>query len=187
MRDNRCIHGAAALLLSIVAGGCSARNAKPDSLPVSGLAATLHDLGEAPASLLVAEPMRPFFGAGLGFIVLGGLLLCLRAQTPGFILLAIGAFTTATGVLFIQYPWAVLLMTLAAAAAAVLAAYDRLRARRELERDRTALEAATEVIQNIPEGKAVKNGIAALGHDVETAVRQAVDPIKEKLRQNGKI
>jgi membrane protein implicated in regulation of membrane protease activity len=131
--------------------------------------------------------MRPFFAAGLGFIVLGGLTVCFGGKGTGFVLMGLGVATTATGVLFVQYPWAVLLLALIAGALAAIAAWDRLRARRELDRNREALEATAAVIQNRPEGKAIKKGLAELGNDVETCIRAVIDPIKAKLRQEGKI
>lgn len=102
-------------------------------------------------------------------------------------LLALGALTTATGVLFVQYPWAVLLLALAAGGVAALAAYDRLCARRELSRNREALAATAEVIQNLPEGGAIKKGLSAMGTETEARVRSVIAPIKEELRREGRI
>lgn len=160
----------------------------------SRLAATLRDMGDAPAVLAVAEPMRPFFAVGLGFIVTGGVVLCLGARGIGALLLGLGVATTAVGVLFIQYPWAVLLVALAAGVLAAAAVYDRIRARRELDaatgelgRNLAALEVTAEVIQNIPEGRAVKAALANFGPDTEARVRRVISPIKDKLRREGRI
>lgn len=180
----------ACFVFILCVAGCSGKKkaAQSSQSPqTSRLASTLQDIGGAPASLLVAEPMRPFFAAGLGFIILGGLTLCLGGRAAGFTLLILGAFTSATGVLFVQYPWAVLVLALVAGVVAVLAAYDRLRARRELADNREALEATAEVIQKLPEGKAIKNGLVSLGEEVEDKVRAVIDPIKEKLKIEGRI
>ena len=181
--------GAAALCLAVIltAAGCGGRKKPASSAPPSGLAAALREVNASPAALAVSEPMRPFFAAGLGFIVLGGLVFCLGGKGSGLTLLALGALTTATGVLFVQYPWAVLLLALAAGGVAALAAYDRLRARRELSRNREALAAAAEVIQKLPEGGAIKKGLAAMGAETEAIVRSVITPIKEELRREGRI
>lgn len=175
------------LAVTLLAAGCGGRREPAAAAPSSGLAAALRDIGGAPAALSVSEPMRPFFAAGLGFIVLGGLVLCLGGRGGGLTLLALGALTTATGVLFVQYPWAVLLLALAAGGAAALAAHDRLRARRELSRSREALAAAAEVIQKLPEGEAMKRGLVAMGAKTEAKVRSVITPIKEELRRDGRI
>lgn len=187
----------AAVVLAVLAAGVA--GCRPEAEPApekgnGGFAATLRGIGGAPASLAVSEPMRPFFAAGLGFIVLGGVLVCCGGRGVGFILLGLGVATTATGVLFVQYPWSVLILTLAAGVVAALTAFDRLRARRalaeterELGRNREALEATAEVIQNIPEGRAVKAALTGLGTDAEETVRRVITPIKDKLRREGKI
>ncbi len=188
--------GLALLLAAAVAAGCSRTGRKSPSAPAgaeqavtadSRLAGTLQDMNAAPAGSAVAEPMRPFFAAGLGFIVLGGVAACLGGGGTGLLLMGLGAATTATGVRFVPYPWAVLVLALAAGAAAALALFDRRRARLELGLSRDALAATAEVIQNAPEGQAIKAGLSALGREIEARVRAVVDPIKERLRREGKI
>ncbi len=191
--------GLAAILAAAVAAGCSRPGGGNTPAPAgagetvvacpadSRLAGTLRDMNVAPAGSAVAEPMRPFFAAGLVFIVLGGLAVCLGAGGTGLLLVGMGAATTATGVLFVQYPWAVLVLTVAAGLAAALALYGRRRARLELGRNQDALAAAAEVIQNAPEGKAIKEGLSGLGREIEAKVRAVIDPIKERLRREGKI
>lgn len=178
------VAAALACLLSAIPAGCGKRS---ETEQPSAIGSTLKTIGGAPAALAVAEPMRPFFAAGLGFIVLGGLTLCLGAKGTGASLLALGVATTGTGVLFVQYPWAVLFLALAAGCVAVYAVYERIAARRELSRNRDALAATAEVIQKLPEGGAIKRGLSALGREVEEKVRLAVSPIKERLRREGKI
>lgn len=113
--------------------------------------------------------------------------MALGGRASGALLLGLGGVTTAVGVLFIQYPWVVLPLLLVAGLVAGLAGWDRIRARRELLRNQDALAAAAQVIQNLPEGKAIKAGLTQLGKDVEERVRAVVDPIKERLRKEGKI
>lgn len=191
------IVAAAILTVAVAIAGCSgsgktapAESGRSDSR----LSATLQDLGGAPAALSVSEPMRPFFAAGLGFIVMGGVVLCLGARGTGAVLLGLGVATTAVGVLFVQYPWTVLLVALAAGVLTAAAVYDRIRARRELDatagelgRNREALEVTAQVIQNIPEGRAVKAALADLGPETEDKVRRVISPIKNKLRREGRI
>lgn len=175
----------------IVVAGCSGNGAREDGVavapPPSRFATAIRDAGAAPAAPSVAEPLRPFFAAGLGFIVFGGVALCFGGRGAGFLLLLLGAATTATGVLFSQYPWTVLPLALAAGATAAFAALGQARARRELEQNREALAATAEVIQNLPEGRAIKAGLSGLGREVEARVRSVVTPIKDKLRREGKI
>lgn len=179
---------AVSVILAALLVGCvgSSREGAVDT-GESRLAATLKDIGGAPAALAVSEPLRPFFAAGLGFIVLGGVTVCFGGRGTGLLLMSLGLATTATGVLFVQYPWAVLVLALAAGIVAFLAVYDRLRTARELARNREALEATAEVIQNVPEGRAIKAGLSGLGSEIEARIRAVIDPIKEKLRSEGRI
>lgn len=193
MKKHLFVAMAAALLLIGCASSPPAGTAGDPAEP-SRLATTLRDIGGAPAALAVAEPMRPFFATGLGFIVLGGLVAGFGGRGAGAVLLGLGLATTATGVLFVQYPWAVLVLALFAGVVAAVAAWDRIRARRalaeadrELKDSRDALAATAEVIQNVPEGRAIKAALAGLGKESEDKVRQVINPIKEKLRREGRI
>ena len=176
------------LIGTFAVAGCGAlRNSSDTPNRDSRLASALQDIGGAPASFVVAESMRPFFAAGLVLLVLGGISACLGGRGVGFALMGIGFAATATGVLFVQYPWSVLLLVLAALAAAALTLWDRLRTGKELTRNREALALTAEVVQNIPEGRAVKVGLAGFGGEVESRLRAVIDPIKEDLRKEGRI
>ncbi|MCC8181076.1 MAG: hypothetical protein LIP23_09240 [Planctomycetes bacterium] len=181
--------GTTAMALATVIGcATSRRNADIDAANQAvGLAAALQSVGSAPATLAISESMQPFFAAGLGFIILGGLVLALGGKFTGLTLMGLGVATTGTGVLFVQYPWSVLVLALAAALLATYAAVAGLRSRRELDQNRAALEATAEIIQKVPEGRAVKDGLAALGPDKESEIRAVIGPIKDKLRREGKI
>lgn len=186
-----------AALAAVAVLGCGGSRRDDGDVATQGgsrLAAALQSIGSAPAALAVSEPMRPFFAAGLAFIVLGGLVVFFGGRGSGFLLMGLGVATTATGVLFVQYPWAVLLLALAAGVLAAAAIFDRMRARKELaatvgelDRSTEALEATAQVIQNIPEGKAVKTALSNLGSDAEAKVRRVISPIKDKLRREGRI
>ena len=185
-----------AIFLSTYAAGCRQNNemAERDPGNRSRLASTLKDINVAPAHASIAGPMRHFFLAGLGFLVLGGVSACFGGKGTGVSLMFFGAVTTATGVLFVQYPWTVLLLALAAGVLIVISAVDRFRDRRKLSAtarellvNRQALTATTEAIQNTPEGSAVKARLSAMGKEIEETVRSAVTPIKEQLRRDGKI
>lgn len=174
----------------IVAAGCLRQAAKPAGTPpaqVSGVGKALQHIGAAPAAPAVSDPMRPFFSAGLGFIALGGILVCFGGRGTGLLLMGLGVGTTATGVLFVQFPWAALILALAAGLFAAIIAYDRIRVRRQLATTNAAVEITTEVIQNVPEGKAIKEGISFLGEKAEETVRAVVTPIKKRLAKEGKI
>lgn len=176
----------AIFVLLVAVGGCGfsrgGNNASTHS-PVPAAAGGI----TAAAVDSVAEPMRPFFAAGLGFLVIGGLAAAWGGRAGGLLLMGLGAATTAVGVLFVQFPWVVLPLLLVAMLAAGLALWDRMRARRELLRSQDVLAATAQVIQNTPEGKAIKTGLAQLGKNVEERVREVIDPIKERLRNEGKI
>lgn len=191
----------ASSLVTLYASGCMDRNAagnppdaaaKPDAKPTVGT--VLRDLGAAPASLMISEAMRPFFLAGLGFIVLGGLAFCFGGKGTGLTLMGVGALTTAAGVLFIQYPWAVLVVALVAGLAALAAVYGGWKSRRALESKAAALadadkalEVLAEATQKAKGGKEVKAGIKSMGTEAVAVVRRVVDPIKDKLAKAGKI
>ncbi len=132
------------------------------------------------------EPLRLFFTAGIGFIVLGSVLIMLSLRRQGVFMLVMGLATTATGVLFSRYPWVVLGFALAAAATVVALLWAWLRVRREAERARRALAATVKVIEDAPEGRAIKQGLRELGGDVEEQVREAIEPVKKKLRREAR-
>ncbi len=174
----------AVALVVIGAGGCSARKA-PGGDAASG--AVWSGKIVSPAGAAVAGPMRPYFAAGLGLLVLGGLAAIAGAKAMGFASMILGGALTALGVVIVQYPWAVLLAFLLAVAVTGLALFDRWRKQRELAKNRDALTAAAQVIQNLPEGRAIKQGLADLGSDIAAQVREVVTPIKDQLRREGKI
>lgn len=180
---------AAALVIIACLAGCRGKNpdaAKP-AAPAAGAAAILGERITRSADAAVAQPTRPYFATGLGLFVLGGLAAIVGARTMGLAAMALGGAVSALGVVIVQYPWAILLAFFLAVAAAGAALFSRWRKDRELERNRDALSAAAQVIQNLPEGQAIKQGLAALGGEVEARVRAVVTPIKEKLRLEGKI
>lgn len=177
-----------------VAGCVGAERVQPKTAPPASVGTVLRDLGTAPASLMVSEAMRPFFLAGLGFIVLGGLAFCFGGKGTGLTLMGIGALTTAAGVLFIQYPWMVLALALAAGLAALFAVHGSWRARRslrnkteELAQADAAMAVIAEKIQTVKGGERVKAGIKAAGPDAVNTVRRVIGPIKDKLTREGKI
>ena len=175
--------GKTAFLLAIVVvavftAGCRSKSAAPKTW--SGQIVRSADAA-------VAEPMRPYFAAGLGLLVLGGLTAIAGAKTAGLAAMALGGAVTAIGVVIVQYPWAVLLAFLVAAGVAGAALFDRWRTKMELSRNRSALASTAQVIQNLPEGKAIKQGLADLGSEIEEQVREVVTPIKDRLRREGKI
>ena len=162
----------------VFTAGCRAKSAAPET-PGGRIVRS--------ADAAVAEPMRPYFAAGLGLLVLGGLAAIAGAKTAGLAAMALGGAVTAIGVVIVQYPWAVLLAFLLAVGVAGAALFDRWRTKNELVRNRSALAATAQVIQNLPEGKAIKQGLADLGSEVEERVREVVTPIKDRLRREGKI
>ncbi len=182
---------AAAMVCVLVgAGGCSARRTgapEAASGAVPGAAWSGGGMIAAPPGAAVAPSMRPYFAAGLGLLVLGGLAAVVGAKAAGFASMLLGGALTAIGVVIVQYPWAVLAAFLLASGVAGLAFFDRWRKQRELAKSRDALAATALVIQNLPEGKAIKQGLADLGGDVAAQVREVVTPIKDQLRLEGKI
>ncbi len=191
MKNRRCAAAFASILLVIAgAAGCRARNAPVfDARNAAVENFTDEDAlakAEAEGKFLrsagvhVAAPTRPYFASGLGLLVAGGLAAIVGAKAMGFAAMGLGAAVAALGVVIVQYPWAILLAFLLAVAAAVAALVDRWRQRR-------ALVATTQVIQTLPEGKAIKQGLAGLGAEIEAQVRAVVTPIKKRLRREGKI
>jgi membrane protein implicated in regulation of membrane protease activity len=161
----------------------------------ASVGAFLQDIGSATAGAVVSEHMSPFFLAGLGLVILGGLTMVFGGKATGFTLIALGMATTGTGVLFIQYPWVVLVIAVVIGVLVAVMAYTRNKDRQQLEG--TAAEAArqaeeldalgkaaeliTQVVETVPGGKEVKAGLRALGTEKMAAVKKVVSPIKEKL------
>ncbi len=132
------------------------------------------------------EPLRLFFTVGVGFVVLGSVLIMLSLRRQGVFMLGMGLTTTATGVLFSRYPWVVLVFLLVAAAAVGALLWAWLRVRRDAERARMALAATVRVIEDAPEGRAIKQGLRELGSEVEEQVREAIEPVKKELRREAR-
>ncbi len=134
----------------------------------------------------ILAPLRLFFTVGIGFLVLGSVLMVLALRRQGVFMLTMGLATTATGVLFSRYPWVVLVFALAAAVVLAVLAWDWFKVRRDADGVKKALAAAVRVIEQVPEGKAIKRGLRELGGEVEEEVREAIGPLKKKMRQEGR-
>ena len=155
----------------------------------------LQDIGSATADNRIADRMRPFFMAGLAFVILGALTFAIGGKATGFGLMVLGIATTGTGVLFIQYPWTVLVVAVLVGVMLVLVVYDRWRVRKRLEGTETELQAKAEeldafsqatgiiakVVETAKGGKSIKEGIRELGPEAVSAVKKVISPIKEEF------
>ncbi len=193
MRKNIIVTVVIITVLCGVLAGCRASAAKiilgragAESVAETGAVALGGKLVRS-ADAGFSGPARAYFVAGLGLLVLGGLAVIVGARGTGAAAMALGCAVSGMGVVIVRYPWAILLAFLLAAAVAGLALFDRWKKARALAKSRTALTAAAQVIQNLPEGKAIKQGLANLGGDIAAQVREVVTPIKDQLRKEGKI
>lgn len=200
MRDEWKRYAVALVLVaaSIMIAGCFAKRAAAPAgvLDPPGAVATvgqvLQTIGTAPAASAVAQNMRNFFATGLGFIILGGFVVCLGGRGTGLTLIIMGILTTGTGVLFVQYPWSVLVLMLLVGVVVVIVAVGQIRAHNaraaadaELARTRTAVGYLAETIESAPAGKDIKASLKAKGPTVANAVRQVVTPIKMEMAGEG--
>ncbi len=183
------------------AAGESAAKAVPAAAASGGasVGAFLADIGSATAGAVVSEHMTPFFLAGLGLVILGGVTMVFGGKATGFTLIALGMTTTGTGVLFIQYPWIVLVIAVVIGVLLAVMTYTRSKARQQLSgteeaaaRQAEELDAfgkatgfIAQVIEAVPGGAEVKAGLRALGPEPMAAVKKVVSPIKEKLALTG--
>ena len=154
----------------------------------------LRDLGSAPAGLAVVEGTRPFLTAGLALAIVGGVMFAFGGRGTGLSLMGVGAIISASGVLFIQYPWVVLVAAILASLPLMASAYSGWRTRRELATKAAeltdadnALEVLAEQIETKNGGEEIKAGIKSLGPEAAKRVRKVIAPIKDKLTQAGKI
>lgn len=152
-----------------------------------GHSSTLRALAGAPATGHLAETLDYFFYAGISFLVIGGFAIAFGQKTAGGHLFLMGVFMTSVGVLFSQYPWVSLIFGGLCGIMAVIHGVQYYFTDLRVKEDESALETLAEVIQNHPEGVAIKQGIAEFGEDIEGAVRKVISPIKDKLRAEGRI
>lgn len=143
-----------------------------------GVAKILRDVGSAPAAAIVSDKMGPFFWAGLGFIVLGGVAIFLGARATGLSMFGLGVGIVAVGVFFSLYPWMVLVAFALAAVVIMAKVIDAWRKGK-------VIEIITETVENTPGGKDVKAGIKDRGYSAARIVRAVVDPIKAKLAKKA--
>lgn len=151
----------------------------------------LRALASSPASGEVAKAMDGLCNAGTLFLVLGGVAVILKGRRTGFLLMGVGALMLAAGVLFLQYPWIVLAVAVVVGIVVAVNLIQQWREKedvaKQLEQEHAALEVAAEVIQTIPEGKAVKKAFVDKGAAVVQLLDSVIDPIKEKLQEEGRI
>lgn len=171
------------MVLMIAIAGCRRAQTAPQA-PSGALSSTLQSIGSAPAGMAVSDPVRPYFYAGLCFLVIGGLTFGLGGKGTGLAFIAVGAGIAGTGTVLIQYPWFPLAAALAAAVIALLIAYDRYRVKRVSEDRNAALEILVPRIEEHPE---IKPEISKLGPDAVSKMRQVIRPIKQRLRDLGKL
>lgn len=193
MLKNILIAAVLTAVLGLAAAGCRARAARivlgsagTEAVAESGAAALGGKILRS-ADAAVAGSTKGYFAAGLGLLVAGGAAVIVGARRMGAAAMALGCAVSAMGVVIVRYPWAILMAFLLAVAALGLALFDRWRKALALEKSRNALTAAAQVIQNLPEGQAIKRGLSDLGSDIAAQVREVVSPIKDQLRREGKI
>lgn len=134
---------------------------------------------------IAVEPIGLYYVAGVALLVIGGGMIALRARTTGATLMAVGIGTAWFGQTLLRYPWVSLMAVLLASAAAAVLAYLHWKDRRELQKTKEAVTAIAGVIESVPEGRAIKGGIANLGAEVAAKVKSVVTPIKERLFIEG--
>lgn len=117
----------------------------------------LQAIGNAPAGAAVTKGLQPFFPLGIGFCVLGGLAFFFRMRANGVILSALGVSYVAVAVLFIQYPFVVLVPPLIAC----LIFYERLKEKRRGDDAVATVEVLTEKIEKRYNGMSRKSGGSA--------------------------
>ncbi len=172
------------------AAGESAAKAVPNGASVG---AFLADIGSATAGAVVSEHISPYFLAGLGISILGIVTIALGGKATGTTLFLLGIATSGTGVLFVQYPWIVLVIAVVIGVLLAVMTYTRSKAQKQLEG--TAAEAAQKAEEVGAFDKALRllaQGIEVCGGDVKTwlreegpdavqAVKKVVSPIKAEL------
>lgn len=192
-----------ALMLLMIALGCrggaiqASSSAIEDTLPSTNAETVgqyLRALASSPASNDIAKVMDSLCHAGILFIVLGGISIIFGGKTSGFTLIGIGALMLSIGVLFIQYPWVVLVVASLAGLIAAISALEAWRTKKaltdkttELVKEHAVTEKLAETIEKVPEGEKVKEYLKGLGDDVVEMMNEVIDPIKEKLKDDGKI
>lgn len=126
------------------------------------------------------NPEMLYHGVGIALIVAGVGTIAFGCRAVGGAMAACGVGIAVFGKAIMGYPWISMVAVVVTGVCAVFIAYDRFKRQK-------VLEVTTEAIQNAPEGRAVKDGISAMGMNVEDAVRSVVTPIKDKLKLAGKI
>lgn len=161
----------------------------------SSVGSFLADIGSATAGAVVSEGMSPFFLAGLGLVILGGVTMVFGGKATGVTLILLGMGTTGTGVLFVQYPWIVLVIAVITAVLVAVMTYTRNKDRQklagteaeaaqkaeEVDAFTKATEFLAQAIESVPGGAEVKAALREKGADTVQTVKKVVSPIKAKL------
>lgn len=181
---------AAGLLLVtmlLAVGGCLLRPSLKTPAP-----AVAETSGALVAAYAGQHVLYLYYAAGLAVILVGVATFVFGGKATGAALIASGVGVSHFGQTLILYPLLSLVAVLAVATVSVFIAYDRWKKQKvltatsaQLEREHSVLKILTGVVEKVPEGRAIKNGIAALGREVENRVREVVTPTKNELEEEG--
>lgn len=133
------------------------------------------------ASDTTAGRLGPLFTVGAMLVaagVLGGFIL--RSAAFGASVAGTGFSLIATGVLFTEYPWIVLVTAVAVLCFLVYTAWLLVKGQKQTD----ALAVLTKVIEEAGEaGQAIKDRIKSLGSEAVLSVKSVVSPIKAELSE----
>lgn len=177
------------LVVSMVLPGCFIRKSQPapDSADVGIVGRTLQELTAAPASLFLSDKFAPFFWGGFLFAIVGGVMVASGAKVRGGMTFVMGMAISGIGLLYTAFPWVVLLVFVVAGG---ILLFDYLKGRKaaaDLEKTSTATEAIVEKVQVTPGGKDVRAALKLLPPEVAEVVTAVVEPMKQRLRQEGRL
>lgn len=185
-----------ALVLSIVLAGCESKEyaeAKRDAGVVqptdaaASLGSILREISSAPASPEVSEFLRPLSKLGYLFFILAIPCVFTRSWVSAGVMVAIGVGINVLGSWLIGFSWSVMLFIALFVGVALYLAVDAWRAKRGKARVEAALDVEAEVIENEPEGRAIKDGVIKRGPKAVAIVKPVISAAKNRLKAAGKI
>lgn len=196
VRIIRIVFLVVALAISVILAGCEGKGdaeAERDAEVVQPVDETpsfgsvLREISSAPASPAVVEFLRPLSKLGYLFFLLAIPCIFTRSWVSMGVMVAIGVGINILGSWLIGFAWSVMLFVALLVGVTLYLAIDVWLAKRGKARVEAVLDTEVAIIENIPEGRAVKDGVIELGEEKVALVKPVISASKKRLRAAGKI
>lgn len=151
------------------------------SLPFHGCRAPLLKSSAKQAESVVAsiqaDPIKMYYAAGLGLLVVGAIVIAFGGKATGGTLCALGAGIAWFGQVLLLHSWLSIVVIIGIGVIVTILAYDRWRTNGALKESVAAIQSHGDIKRDMCNGDAKK----------QEAIRPVIDRVKRALRAEGRL